>query len=149
MFPSNLQVAAIKGLSLSFSLPLSVGEEKQARMGLREGGIGFFFWRPIKRYSLCAIAATATRRNHSRLPAFLSPHPKQTESNKHEFDTRGNFLLSSEISHCKCCCKPKEVHHRLSPKSDFWSAASIASTCRRTPISLSLSLSPPRWLSSG
>ena len=69
--PSNLQVAVMMA---SPSPP--DGRIEACESGERGGE---FFCGPIKRYSLCAIAATATRRNHSRLPAPLSPLPKQTE----------------------------------------------------------------------
>ena len=50
---------------------------------------------------------------HACLPAFLSPHPKQTESNKREFDTRGNFLSPCRLDGVVAS---KKVHYRSSQK---------------------------------
>ena len=117
--PSNLQVAAMKGLSLPPSL--SVGRKDASENGAeRRRG-------PIKRYSLYAIAAaaaaTATRRNHSRLHALLSPLPKQskqratsTNSTLAATSFHPRYIPSGDHILCQCFCKVKNAS-QFAPKN--------------------------------
>ena len=130
------------------------GEKKHARA---ERGEGSFSAGQLSGIHCARLPPPPlTRRNHSRLPAPLSPLPKQTERATRANGTRTRengppSNLHFAVCHLGLLTQSKRLHS-LFHTSDLRSALSFASTCRRIPRP-ELSFSPlvrslSRWLSS-
>ena len=146
LFPTNLQVAAIKGPLLSLSL--SGDEAKQARIEPREGE-GSFSGGQLSgihctRLPPPPLVEITHARSRSLPPAFLSglspPHPKQTEE-------QARICLvqrTPERASCRSDVAASGSTSR-STRKRFLDAGTIApacqpADCRRIAISLSLLL---------